>query len=49
MSSCRNLARGLLPNTSTNSVVTLDTELLHNVTFPLMDDVPKHDVYVINA
>lgn len=49
VSSCRNLARGLLHNTSTNSVVTLDTGLLHSVTFPLMDDVPKRGVYVINA
>lgn len=48
-SSCRNLARGLLRNASPNSVVTLDTGLLHSVTFPLMDDVPKHGVYVINA
>lgn len=48
-SRCRNLARGLLHNTSTNSAVTLDTGLLHSVTFALMDDVPKHGVYVINA
>ena len=48
-SSCRNLARGLLLNTSTNSVATLDTGLLHSVTFPLMDDVPKCGVCVITA
>lgn len=49
VSSCRNLAKGLLRNTSTNSVVTLHTGLLHSVTFSLMDDVPKRGVYVINA
>lgn len=43
------LGKETVPNTSTNSVVTLDTGLLHSVTFALMDDVPKHGVYVINA
>lgn len=48
-SSCRILARGLLQSTGTNSAVTLDTGLLHSVTFALMDDVPKHHLHEINA